>query len=1030
MIPNIKVYAGNGDASAGDVSVDDDDIVGNIEVGDDDFVRKPPEMQNSTVTLDTALLGGPTDNVNGNGRGGAFFATTGTRTNADYLFQVEPGITYSKQDELPRLPIPTLDETLNKLLLHLEALQTEEEKSQAQEEVLEFMIGDGPVLQQLLLEYDQEGLETGLLGSYIEEFWNDSYLVPDQSVVLNLNPFFVLEDGPDPKTAKDPLKRAASLCFAAVKLASTIREETFLPDTFKDNPLCMDQFKAVFGTARVPHLTGDDIDVYPSSSHVVVFARNQVYYFQALWPDGTVAVDEEDILEILSAIDKNAKLVKNPAESARTCPGVLTSLGRREWAKIRIELEKDASNQQFLTIVDSGLFVLVLDTVIPQNVNEAASNMLHGTHTVDRESSDPVYPGSQTGSCCNRWYDKLQIIVCGDGTAGINFEHSTIDGHTALRVVSDIYAETVVNFAQSITKSIPAHSKIPHVIDASIERANSLPDDGTSSSLDILPKKITINIPERIQRKIFHAETALGDEIIASDTEVLEFRDYGKKLITANNLSPDSYVQMSMMLAYYKVYGKMVCGYEPVLTKSFYHGRTEAMRPTTVPAKELCNVFFDTNVPPQQKLASLRRAVTVHSQFVRECAAGKGVDRHLFALKAICEKHQLPVPNFFHSKAWHMLNHTILSTSNCGNPSLRLFGFGPVVPDGYGIGYIIKDHSLSFSVSSKRRQTRRYTFALNAVLKDMARLLRRKGKTFKAKVVGTTNSTSTRGRRVGRERSGGSASYGDMWGAATEGTTSSGPPAYPDKAATVPAARPRKQFGIREFGGADNNGNVRDADNNGNLPPAREDAATGGGGHVVISSSSRTQHASNMTDSSGNTHPPPDSDENVDNDSYSKNYDSFTEQNTIDSDVVVHSQQSASVTTDDENFPSISGSSINNRDNENENDNSIDVPPAQIGPPSYYASSGTPVMRNRKFRGRKSAPAAVISEAIAADASHHQQHQNRRPSDIKPMKPQRRGSMFSRMSERESLSQRQLSESGLSLEVTTEEENETDFEYS
>ena len=34
--------------------------------------------------------------------------------------------------------------------------------------------------------------------SYIEDFWFDSYLKYTDSVVLNLNPFFVLEDDPTP----------------------------------------------------------------------------------------------------------------------------------------------------------------------------------------------------------------------------------------------------------------------------------------------------------------------------------------------------------------------------------------------------------------------------------------------------------------------------------------------------------------------------------------------------------------------------------------------------------------------------------------------------------------------------------------------------------------------------------------------------------------------------------------------------------------------------------------------------------------
>jgi hypothetical protein len=33
-----------------------------------------------------------------------------------------------------------------------------------------------------------------------------------------------------------------------------------------------------------------------------------------------------------------------------------------------------------------------------------------------------------------------------------------------------------------------------------------------------------------------------------------------------------------------------------------------------------------------------------------------------------------------------------LSTSICGNPALHLFGFGLVVADGFGIGYIIKEN--------------------------------------------------------------------------------------------------------------------------------------------------------------------------------------------------------------------------------------------------------------------------------------------------------------------------------------------------
>ena len=181
-------------------------------------------------------------------------------------------ITYGHQHELPRLPIPTLEETLYKFPQVLQALQNEEQQAETARVIEEFKSGPGPKLQEALTAYEQEGFESGDFGSYVEEFWNEAYLAPDSSVVLNLNPFFVLEGGPDPKTASDQLRRAASLTFASIKLASMLKHETLKPDTFKGKALCMDQFKVLFGSSRQPGSHDcadslDDVHVYGDSSH-------------------------------------------------------------------------------------------------------------------------------------------------------------------------------------------------------------------------------------------------------------------------------------------------------------------------------------------------------------------------------------------------------------------------------------------------------------------------------------------------------------------------------------------------------------------------------------------------------------------------------------------------------------------------------------------------------------------------------------------------------------------------------------------
>jgi len=84
--------------------------------------------------------------------------------------------------------------------------------------------------------------------------------------------------------------------------------------------------------------------------------------------------------------------------------------------------------------------------------------------------------------------------------------------------------------------------------------------------------------------------------------------------------------------------------------------------------------------------------------------------------------HQMPA--LFSDAGWEKINNTIISTSNCGNPALRHFGFGPVSGDGFGIGYIIKDDTIAVCASSKHRQTRRFVDSLESYLNEIRRLLR------------------------------------------------------------------------------------------------------------------------------------------------------------------------------------------------------------------------------------------------------------------------------------------------------------------
>ena len=96
------------------------------------------------------------------------------------------GKTYSRQDELPRLPIPDIDDTCTRFLETVRPLLDADAFVQTEQAVQRFLAptGEGRALQQALLEYDREDGRN----SYIEDFWDAAYLDPTDPVVLNVNP--------------------------------------------------------------------------------------------------------------------------------------------------------------------------------------------------------------------------------------------------------------------------------------------------------------------------------------------------------------------------------------------------------------------------------------------------------------------------------------------------------------------------------------------------------------------------------------------------------------------------------------------------------------------------------------------------------------------------------------------------------------------------------------------------------------------------------------------------------------------------
>jgi carnitine O-acetyltransferase len=597
----------------------------------------------------------------------------------------------------------------------------------------------------------------------------------DNPVVLNLNPFFLLEDDPTP-ARNNQVTRAASLVVSALEFVRAVRREELPPDNIRGKPLDMYQYSRLFGTARVPTDHGCQIEQDPDSKHIVVLCHGQFYWFDVLDDNSDLIMSERDVSINLQTIIDDA--VQTPIqEAAKGALGILSTENRKIWSGLRDVLtrEEGSNNADCLGIVDSALFVLCLDYTEPATAAALCQNMLCGTNEVVK--------GVQIGTCVNRWYDKLQIIVCKNGSAGINFEHTGVDGHTVLRFASDVYTDTILRFARTINGQAPSLWKTTSP-DPCKRDPESFGDVTTT------PHKLEWDMTPELNVAVRFAETRLADLISQNEFECLDFSGYGKNFITSMGFSPDAFVQMAFQAAYYGLYGRVECTYEPAMTKAYLHGRTEAIRSVTEESTNFVQTFWADN-PPEAKVEALRKACEQHVNNTKSCAKGEGCDRHLYALFCLWQRFidgenrepsstgytsssengsppesivgspgkdsfqstetdgqarnrgnsttstnsrsrsrsdLHPVPAIFADAGWDRLNTTIISTSNCGNPSLRQFGFGPTSGDGFGIGYIIKDEGINICVASKHRQTKRFIDALESYLLEIRRVLRVTGR--------------------------------------------------------------------------------------------------------------------------------------------------------------------------------------------------------------------------------------------------------------------------------------------------------------
>uniref|UniRef100_A0A3P9KQ19 Peroxisomal carnitine O-octanoyltransferase n=1 Tax=Oryzias latipes TaxID=8090 RepID=A0A3P9KQ19_ORYLA len=571
-----------------------------------------------------------------------------------------PERTFQYQDSLPPLPVPSLQSSLSKYLDAVHPFATEREFAATVNIVKKFQDGIGKVLHQKLLQRARNKR------NWLEEWWLDAaYLevrIPSQ---LNVNfggpaPYLEHYWPPEDGTC---LQRASISTWYSLQYWNLLHTERLAPQKSGKTPFDMDQFRMLFNTCKVPGVKKDSIQNYFQTesegscpSHLVVMCRGRIFAFDALH-DGQILTPPE-LLRQLS-------YVKERCDREPLGEGVaaLTSDERTRWAKARQHLISiDPHNESILETIQSSLFVISLDESKPYSTPENYTNM-----TVEALAGNPMI----------RWGDKsYNSIVFSDGTFGSTCDHAPYD---AMVLVSMCwYLDQEIKAAEGKWKGS--------------DRVRQMP----------LPEELLFTLDEKARSDISHAKQQYLESTKDLQIVCYAFTAFGKSAIRDKKLHPDTFVQLAMQLAYYRLHKKLGSCYETATTRKFFHGRTETMRPCTQEAVNWCRAMMDPTCNVIDKRKAMLVAFDKHNKLMAEAQNGNGFDRHLLGLYLIAKEEGLQDLELFTDPLYSRSGgggNFVLSSSLVGYTTV-LGVVAPMVHHGYGFFYRIREDRIVTSISA------------------------------------------------------------------------------------------------------------------------------------------------------------------------------------------------------------------------------------------------------------------------------------------------------------------------------------------
>ncbi|TGZ63404.1 hypothetical protein CRM22_006939 [Opisthorchis felineus] len=598
---------------------------------------------------------------------------------------------YSFQGALPRLPLPSVSDTIRRYLLSVEPLLDENQMQRTKKLAQDFETNEAVKLQRYLR------LKRLWASNYVTDWWEEYVYLHGRSPLVahsNIYGLDTLMRHPTNLQAARAAQCISSLINYMFQLITERLEPVIVNDMV---PLCMIQYERTFTTTRIPGIQVDTLWHDPATPHhIVVLHRGR--YFTVRIHNENRWLDAREIERTLQSI------IDDPTEAL---PGeeilaALTAGERPHWAVTRKQFFNTGVNAASLrAIEEAAFFVSLLD-------EDHIPNLLEDEDAVDRYAAATLH-----GTGCNIWFDKsFTLMVARNCVVGFNAEHSWSDS-PVMGHLWEVILSSKTNYDHNGHCRGRATSPLP--------LCSRLSWDFSDQCIDAMKTalKVVTNVISDVHLHVF------------------PHRAYGKSFIAAQRLSPDAYIQMALQLTYFRNSGRFCLTYEASMTRLFREGRTETVRSCSKASVAFVRAMEDPNVGKAERLSKLRAACDYHQSLYRDAMTGKGVDRHLFCLYVVSRHLGIESPFLQEvlAQPWRLSTSQTPHGQTAQVRNLPQFddfcsiggGFGPVSDDGYGVSYVLASQTTTFfHISSKhscpKTNSKKFASQLATALADMRAL--------------------------------------------------------------------------------------------------------------------------------------------------------------------------------------------------------------------------------------------------------------------------------------------------------------------